>query len=223
MKANCNKSCLLHFGSMYVLPLLCRNLDDDAPHRAPVAVSQIEIQDDTADNRPVDHIDSGDNQQPIRVVRADDQPIKVVRGDNTKNSAATALDSKSRSAATEREQLSSEYSSSQTEKYDYRLRELRDTHIGGNKKPSHEPPLVDTHIGRAKNQPSSASHDRTITLAPAASKGASNRSFEFEGGLLWPDVIDPYHRGQELELRIGNTALDVFQCRSLTTITKFHK
>ena len=87
--------------------------------------------------------------------------------------------------------------------------------------------ISDTHIGSvaAKSQRSSNAEALPDTRISTISSDVYSQS-TYDGlydGILWPDVIDPYHKGQELELRIGGKAIDVFNCKSLTTVTQFRR
>ena len=227
----------------YLIAVFCifRNLqaDDGKP---PISANQVEITDVTS-KQPI--TSEEDSDQPAQ------QPIKVLRSDNHSESTNQKLNSTVRDQEKEPSEdisVSSTIIEGNTPNV-HKLTPLNDTHIGGNShrlpsKASHvkthlherpsksnNPALIDTHIGKTKVKlPTSASNQQRVretqisTIHSSSSKPMLvTQGHRYDGGLLWPDVIDPYNRAQELELRIGDRAVDVFQCRSLTTITQFHK
>lgn len=89
-----------------------------------------------------------------------------------------------------------------------------DTHIGAE--------AIHTGYGRDQADGFAALPDTRISTISSDVQSQSTQG-DLYGGILWPDVIDPYNRGQELEMKIGGKAVDVFNCRSVTTVTQFRK
>lgn len=56
-----------------------------------------------------------------------------------------------------------------------------------------------------------------LSLVPVSrgSRAMVNPGYIGDNGLLWPDVVDPYHRSAVLEMQIGGRALDVHNRNSL--------
>ncbi|XP_067938851.1 uncharacterized protein [Watersipora subatra] len=81
-----------------------------------------------------------------------------------------------------------------------------------------------THLHRVGLAPSNATGYLPDTrISTISSEIPSHTGYDsMYDGILWPDVIDPYNQNDELELRIGDKATDVFHCRSMTTFYQFH-
>lgn len=125
------------------------------------------------------------SQQPRREnaeTAAGQQPLRVVRADKSVPAVGYVVPHSSNSSPNSGGSRSSACTDSEVRGEDYQM-EYR----SGS--------LMDTHIPAVSHTP----HVRVVE---------SDTQYAYDNvGLLWPDVVDPYHRAHELELRIADTAV----------------